>query len=185
MEGMKGKQTWAINVIARRSVPKPSMEELYRRAVAWGADKMGRQRMRPLDAAGNEYLSTAPYRDWARMMRTDALFPPDDHSELKRRREWLEGHEVELAERRFYGSGFLSLAAKRLERPELAHAAERFRAVYALMERLWAQLGGMHAPEAHLRLGDRKVRETIAALLLDMEREDATAAALLAQGARA
>lgn len=48
-----------------------------------------------------------------------------------------------------------------------------------LMEQVWAHLGGMDAPEAHLRLGDAGMREAVADLLLDMEREDGAAASLL------
>jgi hypothetical protein len=140
---------------------------------------MGRQRMTLLDADGTEFLSERPYQDWARMLGTDALFPAGDMETLKERRSWLEGHEVELAERRFYGAGFLELAAIRLGRPELKDAAAHFRAIHASMERVWAHLGGMHAPEAHVRLGDAAVRQAIAGLLLDMERHDAAAAALL------
>jgi hypothetical protein len=177
-DGMKGKQTWTISVVAKRTAPGPPLVELYRRAVAWGAET--RQHMRLLDAAGEEFVSTQPYQDWAHMMRVDALFPADDPATLKKRREWLEGHEVELAERRHYGAGFLELAAIRLGRPELEQAAGRYRAINALMERIWALVGGMGSPEAHLKLADRNTREAIAALLLKSEREDAAAAALLA-----
>ena len=114
------------------------------------------------------------------MMEYDALFPAGDRDVLKERRSELEGHEVELAERRVYGAGFLDLAAARLDRQQLRQAAEHFRAVNALMERVWEQLGGLHRPEAHLRLGDAGVRRSIAELLRDVEREDAAAAALLA-----
>jgi hypothetical protein len=55
------------------------------------------------------------------------------------------------------------------------------RQVNALMEQVWAQLGGMSAPEAHLRLGDAGVRRAIAGLLREMEGEDAATAALLAR----
>ena len=177
--GFQGDRTWTINVLAKRSTPKPPLAELYRRTIAWGAQKMRRQRMTLLTAAGEEFASTQPYHDWAAMMRSDALFPAGDPVALKGRREWLEGHEVELAERRFYGAAFLDLAAVRLDRPELRDAAERFRAVYKLVDRIWALLGGMHAPEAHLALADRQTREAIADLLLEIEREDAAAAALL------
>ncbi|MEW6753755.1 MAG: hypothetical protein AB1505_22655 [Candidatus Latescibacterota bacterium] len=179
-EGMQGNRTWTLNVLERRSAPRPSLYELYARAVAWGAGKMGRQRMEVMEADGTRRLSEQPYQDWARMLRTEALFPAAAPDTLRQRREWLEGHEVELAERRFYGAAFLELAAARLGRPALGEAAARFRAVHALMERVWAHLGGLHAPEAHLRLGDPAVREAIAGLLLDMEREDAAAAELLA-----
>ena len=91
MEGMKGKQTWTINVLAKRPGPKPAMEELYRRAIEWGAKKMGSQRMKLLNAEGKEFVSSRPYQDWAAMMRTDALFPADEPEVLKQRREWLEG----------------------------------------------------------------------------------------------
>jgi hypothetical protein len=47
------------------------------------------------------------------------------------------------------------------------------------MEQVWAKLGGMEAPEAHLKLADRATRTAIAQLLLQMEAEDAAAAALL------
>jgi hypothetical protein len=184
MEGMKGKQTWTINVLGKRPAPGPVLADLCMRAVAWGAEKMGRQRMVVLDAQGRDVESSRPYADWAGMMKTDALFPPAEPETLKKRRGWLEGHEVELAERRFYGAGFLDVAARRLGRPELAQAAERFRAVSSLMERLWAPLGGEGAPDAYLGLGDPEVRAVIAGLLLQMEREDAAAAELLAKGAR-
>ena len=40
MDAMKGKQTWTINLTGKRSGDKPSMEELYRRAMEWGAKQM-------------------------------------------------------------------------------------------------------------------------------------------------
>jgi len=177
--GMKDRQTWTISLLTRRTTPRPSLAELYERAITWGAASLGRQRMRILDAQGAEYVSTQPYGDWARMLETDSLFPADDIETLKERRQRLEGDEVELAERRFYGAGFLEAAATHLERPQLDQAAARMRHVNALMEQVWAQLGGMHAPEAHLRLGDVGVRRAIAGLLREMEGEDAATAALL------
>lgn len=178
--GMEGRQTWTLHVAGRRPGAKPSLDELYGRAVAWGAQKMGGQRMTCLDGSGQEHLSERPYRDWAAMLRTDALFPAGQPETLKARRRWLEGHEVELAERRFYGAGFLDLAARRLGREELRQAAGHFRQVHALMEQVWSHLGGMEAPEAHLRLGERSTREAIAVLLAQIEAQDAAAAALLA-----
>jgi hypothetical protein len=180
-EGMKGKQTWTINITARRSTPKPAMEELYQRAIAWGAQKMRELKLPLWNAKGQEFVSERPYQDWATMMRTDALFPADQPDVLKQRRKWLEGHEVELAERRFYGASFLEMAATRLTRPALREAAGHFRAVNKLMEQIWSHLGGMEAPEGHLRYGERGVRATIAELLLQIEREDAAAAALLSR----
>jgi hypothetical protein len=112
------------------------MEELYRRAIEWGGKKMVNQKMKLLNTEGNQYLSNRPYQDWAAMMRTDALFPADKPEVLKARRQTLEGDEVELAERRFYGATFLDLAAIRLNRPDLKEAADHFRAVNKLMEQL-------------------------------------------------
>jgi hypothetical protein len=180
-EGMKGEQTWTINILAKRSTPRPSMKELYRRAVAWGVQKMEQQRMCVYNAKSEEVVSTRPYRSWAEMLRTDALFPSDDIAKLKERRNWLKGHEVELAERRFYGAGFLECAAERLGKPELTEAAENFRRIHALAERIWEHLGGLSSPEAHRALADRSTRERIADLILEIEREDETAAALLAR----
>lgn len=180
--GMQGERTWTIHLLAKRATPKPPMEELYRRAIEWGAARMRQQRMKLLDATGEEFLSVRPFHDWAAMMRADALFPGDDPALLKARREWLEGDEVELAERRFYGAAFLDLAAIRLARPQLKDAADRFRAVYGLVSQIWSHVGGLEAPEAHLKLADRQTREAIADLLLEIEREDGAAAALLSDG---
>lgn len=180
-DGMKGKQTWTINLLARRTSPKPSMDELYRRAIQWGAAKMQRPDMRLLNDLGDEFVSTQPYQDWAAMMRTDALFPADDPETLKKRREFLVGREVELAERRFYVASFLDLAASRLKRPELKEAADHFRAVNKLMEQIWAQLGGMESPQGHLKYADSDVRGRIADLLLQIEREDTAAGKLLSK----
>ncbi len=180
--GMKGERTWTLNVLARRPTPKPPLEVLYQRAIEWGATTMRQQRMKLLDAAGEEFLSTRPYQDWAAMLRADALFPSDDVAVLQGRRAWLEGAEVELAERRFYGAAFLDLAAIRLARPELKEAAEHFRAVHDLMQRIWAHVGGLGSPQAYLRLAEGKTREAIADLLMAIERNDAAAAALLSGG---
>jgi hypothetical protein len=93
-EGMKGRQTWTINVTGKRkSAPPP--EELYRRALAWGAAQL-----------------RAP------------------------RRESFGGKESELAERRRHGAAFLDLAAAHMKDDRLRHAAERFRNVSRLVERL-------------------------------------------------
>jgi len=177
---MKGKETWTLQLTARRATPKPPLEDLYRRALEWGVRKMAQPRMELLRADGSVFVSPQPFQDWAAMLRTDALFPEDDPATLKQREECFEGHEVELAERRFYGAAFLDLAAVRLDRPRLQAAAEHFRAVHRLMERIWAQRGGLHAPEGYLGYADPAVREAMATLLLDIGREESAAAALLA-----
>lgn len=179
LAGMKGKETWTINFLRKRIAPRPTMEDLYERAIAWGTRAMGPQQLLLMGPDGSEHLSERPYQDWAQMVASDALFPPGDPATLKTRREWLEQHEVGLAERRYYGSRFLELAATRLNRPELKQAAVHFRAVHTHVACLWAHLGGLHAPDAHRRLGDRNVREAIARELREIEREDAAAAVLL------
>jgi len=181
---MRGRQSWTLQVTAKRSTPKPPLADLYRRALAWGAPRLAQPQMELLDADGKAFSSARPYEDWAAMLRTEALFPAADPAILKQRRERFEGHEVELAERRFYGAAFLELAALRLGRPELVEAARHFRAIHGLMERIWAQTGGLGAPAAHLRYADPAVRGTIADLLLGIGREDSAAAALLADGGR-
>jgi hypothetical protein len=178
-EGMKGQQTWTINLTAKRSAPKATLEELYRRAVAWGAGSLGRSEMTLPNASGGTFTSTRPFQDWAAMLRTAALFPADDPVALKQRREQLEGHEVELAERRHYGAAFLDLAAIRLGRPELRTVAGHFRATYRWVEQIWALTGGLGAAEGHLRYAEAAVREAIASLLLEIEREERAAAARL------
>jgi hypothetical protein len=177
---MRGKETWTVNLIAKRATPRPPLEELYRRAIEWGAQKLARPRLELLNADGTTFASTRPYEDWARMMRTTRLFPADDPALLKKRRDLLVGYEVELAERRFYGASFLDLAAVRLDRPELQEAAKHFRAVHRLMEEIWAQTGGMETPEGHLKYADPAVREAIAARLLEIGQEESAAAARLA-----
>ena len=179
-DGFKAEQTWTINILAKRTTRRPPMEELYRRALAWGSRKMKQQRMRLLGAKNEEVVSTRPYEDWAEMLRTDALFPNEDIAILQERRNWLNGHEVDLAERRFYGAGFLQCAAERLGKPELAEAADHFQEIHTLVQGIWENLGGLSAPEAHLRLADSRTRATIADLILEIEREDKAAAALLA-----
>jgi len=115
------------------------------------------------------------------MLASGGLFPADQPELLRQRRQSLAGAEVELAERRFYGADFLDLASRRLERPELGQAAGHFRNVNRLMEQIWAKLGGMHAPDAHLKLADQATRETVAGLLLQIEAEDEVAARLLSR----
>lgn len=182
MGGMKGKQTWTINVLGKRSTPKPSMEELYRRAVEFGRTKMRQQRMKLLGADGKEFISDRPYEEWAQMMRTDALFPADNPKVLKERRDALEGDEVELAERRHYGAAFLEQAAIRLNRPELKEAAAHFRNVLGLMRRIWEKSGGPGSPlsDGYKSYANPDVRNAIADLLLEIQMEDDAAAELLA-----
>jgi hypothetical protein len=72
---MKGRQTWTINLTARRATPRPPLTELYRRAIAWGATSLPRQTMKVLGADGREIVSPKPYEDWAAMLVTDELFP--------------------------------------------------------------------------------------------------------------
>jgi hypothetical protein len=181
MASMKGKRTFTVHPLERRSTPKPTLDELYRRAVEFGAQAIGRVRMKVLDGAGQEQVSQEPYRAWSLMMREDALFPADDVACLKQRREWLEGHEVELAERRYYGAIFLDLAAERLGRSELRDAARHFRSTHRLVEQIWSLLGGLRHPDAHLHYAEAKTRRQIADLILAMEKEEAGAAAALAR----
>jgi len=177
--GMKGRQTWTINLLARRSAPRPRLVDLYRRAADWGTQQMGRPQMRLLDGQGVEFVSTRPYQDWAAMIRTDTLFPAQDPQTLMKRRQWLERCAAELWERRFYGAGFLSLAAARLSRQGLREAAQRFLQARDLAGEISRQLGSPRAPEPYLSLGNAQVRDTIAQCILELEREDLAAAALL------
>ncbi|MCL2641145.1 MAG: hypothetical protein FWD53_09900, partial [Phycisphaerales bacterium] len=177
--GNKSKQLWAIHLLAKRSTAKPSLEQSYQRAMDWAAIKFGRSTMTMLNSDGKEFASRTPFLDWTRMMQTDVLFPADIPALLKERREFLEGIEVGLAERRFYGAAFLELAAERLGRPEYKKVAEKFRSTHALIEKIWAQLGGLHAQDNHLRYADKTVRQNITALILQIEENETAAAKLL------
>jgi hypothetical protein len=179
--GMKGKDTWTLNLTGRRAAPKPAMEDLYERAIEWGARRLREPKMKLLSGTGEPFVSSQPYQDWARMLRDDCLFPAGEPATLKARREWLEGDEVELAERRFYGADFLDLAAARLGRPTLAEAAGHFRAIYRYVEQIWAHSGAPRSPGGFRSYADRGKREAIAGLVLAIEEEDRAAAELLSR----
>ncbi len=180
-DGMQGSRTWSLHLTRRRAAPKPDLGEAYRRAIRWGVDRMAAAHLRLLDGSGTEFDSHEPFVDWARLLETDSLFPADQADILKTRRDWLEGREVELAERRFYGAGFLDLAERRLASEPLRLAAAHCRQVNALMDQFWSHLGGLHNAESHLRLGQAPVRRQLADLVRAMGEEDRRAAARLAE----
>jgi len=73
----------------------------------------------------------------------------------------------------------INILAKR-STPRPSEAAEHSRGIHTLVDGIWENLGGLAAPEAPLTLADRSTRETIADLILEIEREDEATAALLA-----
>lgn len=180
-DGMQGSRTWSLHLTARRTGPKPTLDEAYRRAIRWGVDHMAAAHLRLLDDVGVEFDSHQPFSDWARLLESNRLFPADQAEILKTRRDWLEGREVELAERRFYGAGFLELAARRLACEPLRLAAAHFRQVNALMDQFWSHLGGLHSAESHLRLGQAPIRGELAGLVRAMGEENRRAAMRLAE----
>lgn len=170
MEGMKGKETWTIHLVARRDTPRPDTKEIYRRALAWGAARMSSPQLTVPDTSGADGVSTRTYHDWAALLEADT--PAADTELARKRRVRLERRAAELAERRSQGAHFLASASRLLDRPELEKAAGHFRAVHALMTEL-------RVPAGEGGVSDAGKRHAMAALLERVEAEDRAAAALL------
>lgn len=170
-----------------RKQERPSLAEIYRKALAWML-----QVARTPKTFGDRATGLAAYDAWADQLLRDEEFP-DDEAVLRQRHDVHNNVVGLVAEARWYGSLFLIEAGTSdyekqdfCRTEDLLRAAACYAAEHALMWRLWDLVGGNGNPDAYRRFADPAVRREMALVIRKAKEKSAQAAehieAALAKG---
>jgi hypothetical protein len=161
--------TESIALIGDR-VGKPSVEEIYRKALRWALEVSRTPRI------GVDFHSGhAAYDAWAAALGRDEDLPADDMPVLRVNYHVHEDAVGTTAEGRWYGAQFLKQMVP--DMPELSKgllaAAGCYEAEHDLMWRIWSFTGGpARSDEGALKLADPKAREAIIPIIGEAKRLD-------------
>ncbi len=172
--------TDAVIVIGERQT-KPSQKEIYRRALAWGAELI---RKPSIDLNGNRPNGLAAFAAWAQAVARDEDFPPDDMDTLRQHHMAHNSSVGMVAEGRWYASHFLrrAIECEPAWSQPLQEAIDCFEGIHQLMWKLWGLVGGFDmSDERVLAFADPVIRQQMIPIILEVRDADARAAEALAK----
>ncbi|MCJ7736643.1 MAG: hypothetical protein MUQ10_04925 [Anaerolineae bacterium] len=180
------RDTEGLLVIGERR-DKPSLDETYRSALGWMLEVTRTPLVRPGREAPEQYRERhnglSAYTAWADHLLRDEDFPAGDEVVLRARHEIHNAAVGTLAEARWYGATFLTMAdhfaagpGRRGSMGDILHAAAYYAAEHDLMWVVWELAGGIGNPDGYRALADPAVRRAMAGIILQARDSDARAA---------
>jgi hypothetical protein len=172
------KDTHGLVVIGDRLEHQPHRELVFCDALAFALD-VARVPLR----YGDRHNGLAAYDAWAEHLLRDEDFPANDPDILMQRFAVHDDAVSTIAEGRWYASVFLAQAATcdlGVSTPHLYKAAACYATEHDLMQKAWAQVGGLgRSPAKASNLADPFVRRGIVPLIREARAKDEEAAVQL------